>query len=189
LAIIVGSQISMRNVGRFGTRPLIFLGSFAAAVGLGWLAGLTADGSFWAQVFGPALLIGVGMGINMVAIASAATSGVPPQLAGLASGLLNTGRMVGGAIGLAALSTIAAHRTDHLTARGAGTADALTSGYDRGLMVCAGIMLTGALLALLLPGAARPVGRPADGAVPTQAPARARAEVAEIAETVEVAEV
>jgi hypothetical protein len=140
-------------------------------------------------VFGPALVIGVGMGVNMVAIASAATSGVPSHLAGLASGLLNTGRMVGGAIGLAALSTIAAHHTDHLTARGTGMAQALTSGYDRGLTVCAGIMLAGALLALLVPGAARPVGQPADGAVPTQAPARARAETAEAAQIAEVAEV
>jgi EmrB/QacA subfamily drug resistance transporter len=176
LAIIVGSQITTRNIGRFGARPLIFLGSLVAAVGLGWLAGISPDGSFWTHVFGPVILIGVGMGTNMVAITTAATNGVPPQLAGLASGLLNTGRMVGGAIGLAALSTLAMHRTEHLAAGGTPMPEALTSGYARGLVVCCAIMLAGALLALLLPK----IGRPTDGQVTV--PAQALAQPAQAAE-------
>jgi hypothetical protein len=84
--------------------------------------------------------------------------------------------MVGGAIGLAALSTLAMRRTEHLAARGIPMPEALTSGYARGLVVCCAIMLAGALLALLLPK----IGRPTDGQVAV--PAQALAEPAQTAE-------
>jgi EmrB/QacA subfamily drug resistance transporter len=185
LSIIVGSEISTRNIGRFGPRPLIFLGSLVTAVGLGWLSTMSADGEFWGQMFGPSLLVGLGVGTNLVSVTTAATGGVPPQLAGLASGLLNTGRIVGGAIGLAALSTVATSRADHLAARGTPMPAALASGYDRGLLVCGGLMLVGALLALLMPSTGRASTEPTAEALPAPAPAEP-APAAAVAQAVEV---
>ncbi|MBE3204978.1 MFS transporter [Frankia sp. CH37] len=151
IMIICGSQLSSRIIGRFGPRPLIIAGSAIGALSMGWLGGLSAGGSYWAEVFGPLVLIGLGMGVNMVAVTTAATSGVPPQIAGLASGLLNTGRQIGAAVGLAALTTIADHRTDGRLAAGVTPAEALTSGYALGFWIAAGLLILACLIAVLLP--------------------------------------
>ncbi|WP_066068002.1 MFS transporter [Frankia sp. EI5c] len=152
IMIICGSQASSRTVGRFGPRPLIIAGTLIAAVGMGWLSALTAGGSYWTQVFGPLALLGFGMGLNMVAVTTAATSGVPPHLAGLASGLLNTGRQIGAAVGLATLTTIADRHTDGRLAAGVPPAEALTSGYSLAFLIAMGLLILGSLLALLIPG-------------------------------------
>ncbi|WP_157472992.1 DHA2 family efflux MFS transporter permease subunit [Frankia sp. EAN1pec] len=151
IMIIVGSQVSSRTVGRFGPRPLIIGASVIVASSVGWLSALSAHGSYWAEVFGPLALLGFGMGINMVAVTTAATAGVPPQLAGLASGLLNTARQIGAAVGLAVLAIIADTHTDNELAAGADRADALTSGYSLGFLVCAALMLGAAVLAVFMP--------------------------------------
>ncbi|ADP78681.1 MFS transporter [Pseudofrankia inefficax] len=149
--IITGSQIASRLVGRVGARPLILAGSLVGTAGFGWLTQISADGSYWTQVLGPGLLIGLGAGTNMVATTSAATTGVPGRLAGLASGLINTGRQMGAAIGLAVLTTVAASRTASLRSHGVARPVALTSGYARGIAVAAGLMVAAGLLALALP--------------------------------------
>lgn len=149
--IITGSQLASRLVGRLGARPLILAGSVVATGGFGWLTQISATGSYWTQVLGPCLLIGLGAGTNMVATTSAATTGVPGHLAGLASGLVNTGRQMGAAIGLAVLTTVAASRTATLRGHGVTAPVALTSGYGRGIAVAAGLMAAAGLLALALP--------------------------------------
>jgi EmrB/QacA subfamily drug resistance transporter len=180
--IIVGSQVSSRLVGRVGYRPVIVVASLASVVGLGWLSGFSAHGSFWTEVFGPSLFIGFGAGLNMVALTTAATAGVPANLAGLASGLVSTGRQIGAAVGLAVLSTVAAARTSALLAHGTARPDALTAGYSRGLLVAVGVMVAAAALAFVIPrssGTDRPGTDRAD-AVVRAVPPRVEAATAEL---------
>jgi MFS family permease len=152
LLIAAGAQVTARLVPKFGPRPLILTGTLTAGAGLAWLAMATTSSTFLGGLFGPFVLIGLGMGLAVTPIAVAATAGVPPRDAGLASGLLNTSRTVGASIGLAALATIAAGRTtsvlsDHV-ATAARTASALTDGYTLSFGIAAGLLVATAAVAL-----------------------------------------
>jgi EmrB/QacA subfamily drug resistance transporter len=151
--LIAGSTVAAKLVRRIGAKPLLVVGPFLSAAGLAWLSLMSATGSYAADVLAPSSLAALGIGVTMVPLTVAATAGVPAHQAGLASGLLNTSRQVGGALGLAVLSTVAAHIT-------AGRQDpaSLSAGYDRGLLVGALIVLLGAVAALTLPasGTRRP---------------------------------
>jgi MFS family permease len=103
----------------------------------------TGDGYF-ENVFGLLVLAGIGLGLSFVPMTIAATADVPMHQAGLASGLINTSRQIGGAVGLAVMATVAA---------GAPSA---TAGYDRAFWITAASMLIGAALALVLPGMPKP---------------------------------
>jgi MFS family permease len=153
LLIAVGSQVTSRLIARFGTRTLMVAGSAVAAAGLVWLSTITPDSTFVADLLGPFLLIGAGMGLSVTPVVVAGTSGVEPREAGLASGLLNTSRIVGAAVGLAALSTVAATRTASVLASGASgpgrVATAVTDGYSAGLVIGAVILVAAAAVALL----------------------------------------
>jgi len=108
-----------------------------------------SDGS-WSTLFWPELLAGAGFGLSFVPMTLGATTGIPAHQAGLASGLLNTTRQMGGAIGLAATAAVAATVHPHSSTHFA-VAAASTSGYDRALAVCAGVLVAGALVALFFP--------------------------------------
>ncbi len=144
LLIAIGSQVASRLIARFGTRNLMVVGSAIAATGLVWLSTITPHSTFVADLLGPFLLIGTGMGLSVTPVVVAGTSGVEPREAGLASGLLNTSRIVGAAVGLAALSTVAATRTASVLANGSSgpgrVAAAVTNGYSAGLVVGAVIL-------------------------------------------------
>ena len=114
--IAVGAQVSSRLVNRVGARALLVVGPLLSALGLIWLRGVTPEGSFFFGLMLPSLIATFGMGLSFPASTLAATSGIAPAEAGLASGLLNTTRQVGGSIGLAALATLAADRTASLLA-------------------------------------------------------------------------
>ena len=157
LASLCAALFSARFVARLGVRRQLVTGLLLAAGGLAWLAGLAPGDGFWSSLFWPELLTGTGMGLSFVPITLGATAGVPPQQAGLASGLLNTTRQMGGAIGLAATAAVAAAVHPGSAARFA-VASALTSGYDHALGVCVGVLVTGALAALFFP--ARPKKAP-----------------------------
>lgn len=154
LCIIGGATISSRAVSHVGPRRLIVIGGLLSAGSLWWFSRLPSSGNYAAHVLVPLLLVCFGMGMSMVPLTVAGTSGVDRSEAGLASGLLNTTRQVGGALGLAALSTIATDRSNGLLAHHVGTAAAATSGFDRAFVVCGFIALAGALLALTLPSRA-----------------------------------
>jgi predicted MFS family arabinose efflux permease len=152
LLIAAGAQVTSRLVPRFGPRPLILLGTLVAGGGLAWLAQISTNSGFLADLFGPFVLIGLGMGLAVTPIAVAGTAGVAREEAGLASGLLNTSRTVGAAIGLAALATVAANRTTKVLAGTAATpahtAAALTSGYALSFAVAAVLLVATAVVAL-----------------------------------------
>jgi EmrB/QacA subfamily drug resistance transporter len=151
LFIIGGAAMSSRLVSHVGPRRLIVIGGLLSAVAVWWFSRLPASGNYAEHLLVPMLLVCFGMGMSMVPLTVAATSGVDRSEAGLASGLLNTTRQVGGALGLAALSTIAADRSNGLLAHHVAAASAATSGFDRAFVVCGFIALAGALLALTLP--------------------------------------
>ena len=152
LLIAAGAQVTARLVPRFGPRLLILVGTLVAGGGLFWLAQISATSTFLADLFGPFVLIGLGMGLAVTPIAVAGTAGVPREEAGLASGLLNTSRTVGASIGLAALATVAANRTSGalagVVATPAHAAVALTDGYALAFSVAAGLLAATAAVAM-----------------------------------------
>ncbi|HEX4429232.1 MAG TPA: MFS transporter [Frankiaceae bacterium] len=148
-SIIIASQLSSRLVSRFGARPVLMLGMLFTAAGFLWMGQLDATSTYANGLLGGAVFTTFGVGLSFTPLAMSATSGVPPHQAGLASGLLNTSRQVGGSIGLAALATLATARTQHLTLLGTSHGAALTSGYDRAFQVSAAIALVAVVVAAL----------------------------------------
>ncbi len=168
LAIVIGAQISSRLVARVGPRILLVAGVALAALGLAWLSRVTAGDTSWTVAFWGGTVATFGMGIAFTPLAYAATTGVEPQQAGLASGLLNSARQVGGSLGLAVLATLAASRTGALRAAHVAPRVAQTAGFSRAFTIAAGVALAGVAFGLLVP----PPARPAEAAV-SPAPALA----------------
>ncbi len=150
LAILTTALLAARIVARIGARWQLTAGLLLTATGLAWLTQLTPGDGYWPGVFVPGVLAGAGFGLSFVPMTMAATGGVPPQQAGLASGLVSTTRQVGGAIGLAVTATVAAAVHSQSAAPHA-VASAVTTGYDRAFGVGAVVLGAGALVALLLP--------------------------------------
>jgi EmrB/QacA subfamily drug resistance transporter len=121
--------LSAKIVMRFGIRLPLAAGLGTAAVGLLLFARAPVDGSFVVDVLPGMILLGVGAGIAFNPVLLAAMGDVEPSEAGLASGVVNTSFMMGGALGLAVLASIAASRTDTLLASGEGAVEALNGGY------------------------------------------------------------
>jgi EmrB/QacA subfamily drug resistance transporter len=121
--------VSARLVMRYGVRLPLAAGLGFAALGLLLFARAPVDGNFVVDVLPSMVLLGIGAGIAFNPVLFAAMSDVEPTEAGLASGVVNTSFMMGGALGLAVLASVAAARTETLTASGEGTLEALTGGY------------------------------------------------------------
>ncbi len=126
---VLSVGISARLVMRFGTRLPLAAGLLLAAAGLGLLARAPVDGRFTADVLPSMILLGLGAGIAFNPVLLAAMSDVAPEEAGLASGMVNTSFMMGGALGLAVLASVAASRSGRLEAAGNAHLTALTGGY------------------------------------------------------------
>jgi EmrB/QacA subfamily drug resistance transporter len=150
LTIVVGSMVASRITTRIGVKPLLLTGMTLQAVGLLLFSGVSASGGYASDVLAPSLLVAAGLGIAFVPVTIAAVSGVQPAEAGLASGLVNTSRQMGGALGLAILATIATARTASVAHAGAAGHAALTAGYQRAFEVGAGFATAGLLVALLV---------------------------------------
>jgi len=148
LAIIIGTQISSRLVQRVGARVLLVTGPLISAGGLLLLSRLHADSSYLWHIGLPGALITFGVGMSFVPITISATGGVNPRDAGLASGLINTTRQIGGSLGLAILLTIAASRTHALASSGPNVAE--TAGYARTFGISALVMVVAAVVALTI---------------------------------------
>jgi EmrB/QacA subfamily drug resistance transporter len=155
--VIVGAGLSQRLVPALGAREVPLIGLALGTIGLLTFLRLTPDGSYVSDLLPGILLTSVGMGLVFVPITLIATSGVPVDDAGLASGLFNTSQQIGGALGLALLSTFATNRTtDELSSLGRAPtpseqADALVSGFHVAWALSAAfLVLAGVLLAVLL---------------------------------------
>jgi EmrB/QacA subfamily drug resistance transporter len=142
--------LSARLVMRFGIRPPLTAGLLLAALGLLLLARAPVDGQFAVDVLPSMVLLGLGAGTAFNPVLLAAMGDVEPTEAGLASGLVNTSFMMGGALGLAVLASLAASRTDALLAEGEGQLAALTGGYHAAFLVGAIFAIVAAALGALL---------------------------------------
>jgi hypothetical protein len=138
---------SAKLVMRYGLRLPLAGGLLLAAAGLALFARAPAAGGFWIDVLPGMVLLGLGAGVALNPVLLAAMSGVQEKDAGLASGIVNTSFMMGGAIGLAVLASGAAARTHTLQAQGAATAAALNGGYQLAFAVGAACALLAAAAA------------------------------------------
>ncbi|MFF3684379.1 MFS transporter [Streptomyces sp. NPDC002187] len=144
LSVVLGSKIAPRLMAKGGARNVAVLGALIAAVGFGWQSTMTADGGFLTAIAGPGILMMTGAGLAMTPLATLATSSAGPGDAGLVSGLINTSRTMGGALGLAILTTVAASRTAGRTGP-----EALAEGYALAFRTGTGVLLAAAVLMLL----------------------------------------
>ncbi|MFD4759294.1 MFS transporter [Streptomyces sp. NPDC058439] len=159
VSLVAGTIIATRATTARTPRAALVPGALLAAVGLAWLASISPSGGFLTDVLGPCIVSGVGVGLVLAPVAAAATTGVASREAGMASGLFNSSRQLGGCVGLAALATIAALHTGPAT-----DPAALNDGYALGLAVTAGLFVLAAVVAIgVLPRrqAATPAPQPA----------------------------
>ena len=147
--IIMGAfslGLSAKIVMRFGFRIPLAVGLVIAAAGLLLFARAPVGGQFTVDVLPSMVLLAIGAGLAFNPVLLAAMSDVAPQESGLASGVVNTAFMMGGAVGLAALASLAASRTDSLEASGHSQLDALVGGYHAAFMAGALFALAGAAI-------------------------------------------
>jgi MFS family permease len=157
LTIAVVSNIAQSLVTRFGPRGVLTVGLLLVTVSLVLIARLPVPGDYTVDLLGPFVLNGIGFALCFIPVTIAGLAGVPPAQAGAASGLLNTSRQVGGAVGLAVVNTIAA---GSVAEGGAG----LAHGYRVSLLVLGCLALLGAVLSstLLAPSPEAEAVRSAD---------------------------
>jgi len=154
LAVVVVSNAAQIVVGRLGVRPTLTAGLLVSAASVAWLTRLPVDGQYFWDLFPAFVLGGAGMGLSFVPVTIASLTGVARSDAGVASGLINTSRQIGGAVGLAAASAIAAASTSrYVHSHSAVTPSsgvALDHGFQTALYVLTGLLLLGAVIAISL---------------------------------------
>ncbi|MBV9092557.1 MAG: MFS transporter [Streptosporangiaceae bacterium] len=173
--IMVASGVASQLVSRIGARPLMIIGSVLATAGMIWLSRITEHSHYVSGLLGPMMLTATGMGLIFVPLSLVALAKVANNDAGVASSLLNTGQQVGGALGLAVLGTVAwTAVADNLRSQAAAAAaaaksasvhlpaaqaaavgkamahHALASGFSKGYLVSAGIMLLALIIAVVV---------------------------------------
>jgi EmrB/QacA subfamily drug resistance transporter len=147
---ILWSAVAAQLVTRAGVKPVLLAGMIALTAGLLYFTQVSVGGSYLADLLPGFLLIGFGLGFSFVPISIAALAGVQPAEAGLASGLINTSQQIGGALGIAALSTIATSRTDDAVASGSSLPDALVHGFTGAFVAGAAIAAVGIVATVTL---------------------------------------
>jgi predicted MFS family arabinose efflux permease len=173
-AVLATTAVTQQGVNRIGPRPLLITGSAVAAGGMFWASRLTEHSTFAAGMLGPELLLGAGLGPLFVLIFLIGLTKVNPGDTGVASSLVNVGQQVGGAIGLAIVGTVAwsavasslqaaqaaaaaaAHAGAHPSAAQAAALQAqiyhhaLATGFSRGYLVSAGVLVLSLVIALFM---------------------------------------
>ena len=147
---IIWSGVAAQLVTRVGVKPVLVAGMTFLTAGLIFFTQVSVGGSYVTDLLPGFLLIGVGIGFSFVPITIAALAGVEPAEAGLASGLINTSQQIGGALGIAALSTIATSRTGDAVSAGTAVPSALVDGFTDAFVAGAIIAGIGIVAALTL---------------------------------------
>jgi EmrB/QacA subfamily drug resistance transporter len=154
LTIIASAGIASQLVTRVGFKPVLATGMALIAIALAWFSQVSVDGGFLTDILGPSVVAAAGLGFAFVTTTIAAVSGVREHESGLASGLINTSQQIGGALGLAVLSTVATSRTDDVLAQAGGgpsqLTNALNEGFQSAFLAGSGIALLGLVLTLVL---------------------------------------
>jgi EmrB/QacA subfamily drug resistance transporter len=150
LSVATAATLAPRLVRRFGARVTLSAGMLLATAGLALLTGVRPDGTYLAQVLPGGILAALGLGLSLVPATITAVQGVPAAQSGLVSALLNSSRLVGGALGLAVLTTLAESQTHSRLAAGASAALAQTDGFKLAFLVGAALCFAGAVLAAVL---------------------------------------
>ncbi|MCM4084311.1 DHA2 family efflux MFS transporter permease subunit [Paractinoplanes hotanensis] len=148
---IIGAVAAARLVNRFGTRPVQIGTSALAAAGLVLLSRADSDSSYALTVMPGLALFGVGVVGTLTVGQISAVADVLPELAATASGVINTGRQVGGAVGVAVVTTVSSGHVTALLADGVTTTEALVGGFQRGLLVAAAFAVGSAIASALTP--------------------------------------
>jgi EmrB/QacA subfamily drug resistance transporter len=147
---IFWSFLAANLVTRIGVKPVLVAGMTFLTAGVAYFTQVSVGGSYVSDLLPGFLLISVGLGFSFVPISIAALAGVQPSEAGLASGLINTSQQIGGALGVAILSTIATTTTDDAVAAGDSVPVALTDGFQAAFLVGAAIALVGILVSIFI---------------------------------------
>ena len=142
---IIWANVAAAAVSRVGIKPLIVIGMLSLALGMVLFAQVPVDGSYWTHLFPGFLIVAFGLALCFVPISIGALAGIKPSEAGLASGLINTSQQIGGAVGIAVLSTVATTRTEDAVASGTAVPDALVEGFQLAFWVGAAIAVVGAI--------------------------------------------
>jgi EmrB/QacA subfamily drug resistance transporter len=160
LTIMLTARRTGALVNRFGARPVLGSGLLLMTGGMLLLARIGSSGSAIWYIVLPGILVAAGIGLCVVSSTIAAVQGARPEEAGLASGLVNTSRQVGGALGIALLISIASSRTSHLIGENQSVASALTDGFRLAYLIGAGLCAAAAAVAFTrLPAPATGVSR------------------------------
>jgi len=150
--IIIGvvSYNAPRFLDKFGFKPMIVFGTTLITIGIFWISRLGVAADYLTQIFPAFIILAVGFGIAFVAITVAATTGVPADKSGLASGLINTSQQIGGALGLAVLAVVANATTTAGLASGQSQALATVHGYQQAFFTATVLIAIALLLAILV---------------------------------------
>jgi fucose permease len=150
LSVVVASNLAQAVIGRIGVRATLMMGLALATISVGLLTRVPVDGHYFWDLFPAFVLGGTGLGFSFVPVTIAALTGVERADAGVASGLVNTSRQIGGAIGLAAISTITASAAaSYASAHGVSVASsaATVSGFQTAFVVLGGALVAAFVVA------------------------------------------
>jgi EmrB/QacA subfamily drug resistance transporter len=150
LTAVVASGVAQALVTRAGVKPVLAAGMILLAAGLAYFTQISVNGSYFGDLFVGFILVGIGLGFSFVPVSIAALAGATSGEAGLQSGLINTNQQIGGALGLAILTTVSTTRTDHLLKTGLSHAEAATRGYSLAFWVGVGFALAGLAATLFM---------------------------------------
>jgi EmrB/QacA subfamily drug resistance transporter len=167
LALIIVAGLSGSVAERIGVKPVLLSGLTIFTIGVAWMSQISTHGSYLTDVFGPSLIIGVGLGLAFVALTIASVSGIEPEHAGVAGGLINMTQEVGGSIGLAVITAVIASHVD-----GHGPSLATFNGGLREALRAAAVMGAAgvAIAAVVLPRRRRSVQIPTTTATSSAVP-------------------
>ena len=147
---VLASGVAQALVTRVGVKPVLAVGMLTILAGLVWFTQISVDGTYTADLLGGFLLIGVGLGFSFVPVSIAALAGVQQKDAGLASGLINTSQQIGGALGVAILTTVSTTTTESSVIAGVSQPQALVDGFSAAFWVAAAFAVAAVVLTLTI---------------------------------------